>query len=126
MNHSRVASLIEGAEYLPLAFKDAASRFHELQLQTCIKNMALLEKGKLRFHSKKILVIDDESFNCMALVGLLKILKLPNVKQMVDIAYSGEQAIQLLRENIRPSNLPMRYSSLNKSGTIQFLEEQKE
>jgi len=31
---------------------------------------------------------------------MLKILKLPDVKQVVDFAYSGQEALQLLKENI--------------------------
>jgi len=31
----------------------------------------------------------------------MKVLKLPDIKKMVDVAYSGEQALQLLEENIR-------------------------
>ena len=30
---------------------------------------------KFEFNQKKILIIDDESFNCKALVGMLRILK---------------------------------------------------
>ena len=61
------------------------------------------------------MIIDDESFNCKALAGMLKILKLPNIKKVVDIAYSGEQALHLLEENIRGEEEPVGYSHLNKS-----------
>ena len=47
---------------------------------------------------------------------MLKILKLSDIQRRVDVAYSGEQALRLLRENIRHEEDEVRYSRLNKSG----------
>ena len=55
------------------------------------------------------------SFNIQALLGVLKILKLKDIKQKVDIAYSGEEALQSLAENIMPESSQLVYSKMNKS-----------
>ena len=52
----------------------------------------MLTKNPERFsyNRKKILVIDDESYNCKAVFQMIKSLKLPNVQNVVDVVYSGK------------------------------------
>ena len=52
------------------------------------------------FNQKKILVVDDESFNIIAIKSMLKGMKLANFDTRVDSAYSGETAIELFKESI--------------------------
>jgi len=64
-------------------------------LAKCLSNYQQWRDSKetFEFTQKKILIIDDESFNCQALLGILKILKLKDIKLMVDLAFSGEEAL---------------------------------
>ena len=47
-------------------------------------------------------------------MGMMKILKLPNIQKVVDIAYNGEQALKLLLQNIRDEGEDVKSSRLNK------------
>jgi len=51
---------------------------------------------------KRILIIDDEPYNCLALMTLLKSLKLKNVSHRVDLVTSGKQAIHSIINSIHP------------------------
>jgi len=72
-------------------------------LRNCLANFKKMRASSNEFpySSKKILIIDDESFNCKALLGMISILRLPNMGKYVDVAYSGEEAIELVKNNIR-------------------------
>ena len=52
------------------------------------------------FSQKKILIVDDESFNIMAIKAMMKQLRFANHKTHVDIAYSGEDALELFKRSI--------------------------
>lgn len=48
----------------------------------------------------KILIVDDEPFNCFALQSLLSSLKLFNLDNAVDYVYSGEDYINHVQDSI--------------------------
>ena len=51
------------------------------------------------FNAGKILIVDDEKFNCDIIDGFLMILgfkELPGAKDAVHFAYNGEQAISMV------------------------------
>ena len=52
------------------------------------------------FSQKRILIVDDESFNIIAIKSMMKGLKFANLKTHVDSVFSGEDAIELLKKNI--------------------------
>ena len=41
----------------------------------------------------KILIVDDEKFNCDIIDGFLMILDVPNRDNLTEYAYNGEQAV---------------------------------
>lgn len=43
--------------------------------------------------SGKILIVDDEKFNCDIIYGFMLILGMQNRKEICDFAYDGEQAV---------------------------------
>ena len=58
------------------------------------------------FSQKKILVIDDEPFNCQVINSMLSILEFEDLSEKVDYCYSGKAALKMLESNIvRCSNL---------------------
>jgi hypothetical protein len=42
----------------------------------------------------KILICDDERFNCDIIVGFMMILGIENRKELCEFAYNGEQALK--------------------------------
>ena len=49
---------------------------------------------EIRPIQKRILVVDDEAYNLLAMTGLLKLLKkFPGLENLVDTASSGEEAV---------------------------------
>ena len=45
----------------------------------------------------KILVVDDEKFNCDIIFGFLMLLGIENRKEVTDFAYNGEQAVEAVQ-----------------------------
>jgi CheY-like chemotaxis protein len=72
------------------------------RLQACQEiYRARKELGQaFEFSQKKILVVDDESYNCKALFQIMKALKLPNPIERVLKAYSGKQALRYAQQSI--------------------------
>ena len=46
------------------------------------------------------MIIDDEAFNCQALVTMIELLQLPNAKNRVDAVLSGAEALMLVRKSL--------------------------
>jgi len=57
----------------------------------CLDNYLRMREQSDEYESekKKVLIIDDEIFNCEAFFSIFEILKVPNVRETVDVAYSG-------------------------------------
>ena len=69
-------------------------------MAACLANYkTILDKlaGDDFFTSKKILLVDDESYNCQAIFHIIKSLKLPNCVARINKAYSGKQALKLVK-----------------------------
>mmetsp|Transcript_1574 Transcript_1574/g.2104 ORF Transcript_1574/g.2104 Transcript_1574/m.2104 type:complete len:148 (-) Transcript_1574:380-823(-) len=75
-------------------------------MMRCIENLTSIEQEKERFgySKKRILIIDDEPYNCVALYSLIKGLKLSNIEDRIDLCLSGTSALRMLLQNIRPKN----------------------
>jgi len=52
---------------------------------------------------KRILIIDDEPYNCLALYTLLKSLSLKDVSFRVDLCMSGKDALKSVIKSIHPA-----------------------
>ena len=57
----------------------------------------------------KILIVDDEKFNCSAIKGFLVTLGLKDAKKRSLMCYDGEQAVKAILEAV-DENEPYRYS----------------
>ena len=42
------------------------------------------------------MLVDDEVFNCHAIMGLMNIIGLKNLNEIVRTAYSGEDSVKLI------------------------------
>jgi len=69
------------------------------QIKRCIQNLTLMDQGKLSFSEKRILVIDDEYFNCDAIMSMIHVL-CPDLVGRVDYALSGEIALGKVIDSI--------------------------
>jgi len=62
-----------------------------------------VDSFKHLFSQKNILIIDDDPFNCEALKSIMKIIRLHNVEEIVDVCYSGMEAIEKVKLGLRQS-----------------------
>ena len=53
-----------------------------------------------KFNDKRILVVDDDPFNCLALKELFKVVGLVNAAHIVDTCFGGNEAYQKIRDSI--------------------------
>ena len=56
----------------------------------------------------KILIVDDEKFNCDIIEGFLMILNFENYKDRIEFAYNGEEAINRVKDAIQDGD-PYRF-----------------
>jgi len=49
------------------------------------------------FTNKRILIIDDDPFNCEAMRSIMKVLRLRNIDSIVDVVYSGAEALDFIK-----------------------------
>ena len=55
---------------------------------------------------RRILVVDDEAYNLLAMEGLLKLLKkFPGLERLVDTAVSGEQCVEMAKNGLSGNHL---------------------
>ena len=69
----------------------------------------------------KILVVDDEQFNCDIVYGFLLILGFTNRIERTQFAYNGEQAVKHIKESLK-QNDPFRYSLILMDCNMPFLD----
>ena len=69
----------------------------------------------------KILIVDDERFNCDIIEGFLMILGFTQRIQMTEFAYNGEQAVKLIRKSIDEQD-PFRFSLILMDCNMPFLD----
>jgi CheY-like chemotaxis protein len=72
-------------------------------------------------YASKILVVDDEKFNCDIIDGFLMILGFKNRHQMTVFSYNGEQAVQEIQNAIDQSD-PFRFSLILMDCNMPFLD----
>ena len=93
---------------------------------TCFTEMAsssnLPEPSKLKNSDcGKILVVDDEKFNCDIVYGFLMILGFKERKERTTFAYNGEQAVKEIKKAIDEKD-PMRFSLILMDCNMPFLD----
>jgi CheY-like chemotaxis protein len=69
----------------------------------------------------KILVVDDEKFNCDIIFGFLMLLGIYNRKELTDFAFNGEQAVEAVQRAFN-ENDPMRYKVILMDCNMPFLD----
>ena len=77
-------------------------------------NEQLLDVGK-------ILIVDDEKFNCDIIEGFLMILGFNHRETMTEFAYNGEQAVKKVKDSIDMED-PYRYSLILMDCNMPFLD----
>ena len=48
----------------------------------------------------KIMIVDDEMFNCQIILGFLMVLGVENRQELADVGLNGEQAVELVKAAI--------------------------
>ena len=76
---------------------------------------------KTAYNSGKILIVDDEKFNCDIIDGFLMVLNFQNQNELREFAYNGEQAISAVRRAIE-DNDPYRYSLILMDCNMPFID----
>jgi hypothetical protein len=71
---------------------NAPSKFSVLQ-----SNTFAIENNKPLLNVGKILIVDDEKFNCDIIEGFLMILGFDQRENMTEYAYNGEQAVKKVK-----------------------------
>lgn len=74
----------------------------------------------INYHGK-ILIVDDEKFNCDILYGFLMILGLKNRRKITDFAFNGEEALNLIKNAIKSGD-PGRYSLILMDCNMPFMD----
>ena len=69
----------------------------------------------------KIMVVDDEKFNCDIIDGFLMILGFTQRSSMVEFAHNGEQAVKLIKNAIDDQD-PYRFSLILMDCNMPFLD----
>jgi CheY-like chemotaxis protein len=77
-----------------LSIEQRIERADDQTLRQARANLPLLLRGGYVATSKRILLIDDESYNCKALLAILRSLKLRDLERRVALAYSGKAALR--------------------------------
>jgi len=69
----------------------------------------------------KVLIVDDEKFNCDIIYGFLMVLGLKNRQEKSEIAYNGEQAVEAFVKAIEEGD-PFRYPLVIMDCNMPFLD----
>ena len=69
----------------------------------------------------KILICDDEKWNCDIIYGFLMILGVKDRHNLCDFAYNGEQALQKVQDAVY-NNDPFRYSLILMDLNMQIMD----
>ena len=73
------------------------------------------------FDAGKILIVDDEKFNCDIIDGLLMILGVENRQFRSQFAYNGEQAVKIIKQSVEEKDL-YRFSLILMDCNMPFLD----
>ena len=69
----------------------------------------------------KILIVDDEKFNCDIIEGFLMILGFTQRNEMTEFAYNGEQAVKAIKTSMDEQD-PFRFSLILMDCNMPFLD----
>ena len=64
-----------------------------ITILTDIDKISDREKQAIISNKRKILIVDDEKFNCDIIYGFLMILGIKNRSEIAEFAYNGEEAL---------------------------------
>mmetsp|Transcript_11866 Transcript_11866/g.18309 ORF Transcript_11866/g.18309 Transcript_11866/m.18309 type:complete len:119 (+) Transcript_11866:2208-2564(+) len=66
------------------------------------KNLTLMDQLKrdLVSSDKRILIVDDEAYNCEVLFAIIQSMELENVDNRVDLCMGGAEALEKLQQNL--------------------------
>ena len=86
------------------------------------KNSFMNNDKNMQYNSPgKILIVDDEKFNCDIIDGFLMILGILNRHEICTFAYNGDQAVRVIQESF-DQNDPYRYSLILMDCNMPFLD----
>lgn len=69
----------------------------------------------------KILIVDDEKFNCDIIEGFMMILGFEHRESLLEYAYNGEQAVKKVKDSIELED-PYKYSLILMDCNMPFLD----
>ena len=72
-------------------------------------------------NKRKILIVDDEKFNCDIIYGFLMILGVKNRELIADFAHNGEEALNLIQQALYDNN-PYEYSIIMMDCSMPFMD----
>lgn len=72
-------------------------------------------------HHGKILIVDDEKFNCDIISGFLMILGVQNRDALTEFAYNGEQAVKKMKDAFEDNN-QKRYAMILMDCNMPFMD----
>ena len=75
--------------------------------------------GKTAYNTGKILIVDDEKFNCEIIDGFLMLLNFKDKNNSREFAYNGEQAIDAVMNAI-DDNDPHRFALILMDSNMPF------
>ena len=87
----------------------------------CIATHRFEDENLWTENTKKILVVDDERFNCDIIDGFLMIVGIKNRNEMVEYAYNGEEAVNKINVAIS-ENDPSRYGLILMDCNMPFMD----
>ena len=78
--------------------------------------------GVLKMRNRrKILIVDDEKFNCDIIYGFLMILGVKNRSEIADFAYNGEEALSKVQQAVYNNN-PYEYAMIMMDCNMPFMD----
>ena len=69
----------------------------------------------------KIMIVDDEMFNCQIILGFLMVLGVENRQELADVGLNGEQAVELVKAAIE-QKAPLRYKVILMDCNMPFMD----
>eukprot|EP00356_Strombidium_inclinatum_P015400 CAMPEP_0170489564 /NCGR_PEP_ID=MMETSP0208-20121228/7910_1 /TAXON_ID=197538 /ORGANISM="Strombidium inclinatum, Strain S3" /LENGTH=130 /DNA_ID=CAMNT_0010764549 /DNA_START=367 /DNA_END=756 /DNA_ORIENTATION=- len=92
-NTFKIRSKMSSERCGSISYKQKLNNNRNSANELCFLNLKSINNNPVNypFSKKKILVVDDEPFNCQALVSIFQVLKLDRINEVVDIALSGKK-----------------------------------
>ena len=82
--------------------------------------LSLIKSNWVR-NKRKILVVDDEKFNCDIVYGFLMILGVKNRAELTEFAYNGEEALNRVQQSVQ-NNDPYKFALIMMDCNMPFMD----